>query len=457
MGDLERGRPPIEDYLGRRARVYERERALLADVAPLGPPGSMHGELMEELASLADTAGVYVVGTLVQQRKRPDPATFLGRGKVAELRTQARELSVDVLIIGSELSPAQARNLEEATDLKVVDRAQLILDIFAQRAGTREAELAVELAQLEYLLPRLRGWGKALTDPGGGIGTRGPGETRIEQDRRRTRSRIQSIRSQLRELDGVRHVRRKQRRRAGIPEVAIIGYTNTGKSTLFNKLTGSQVLAEDKLFATLDTRVRRLTLSRGVTVLIADTVGFIRELPHQLIPAFRATMETTREAALLLNVLDASSPYVLEHYHTVLDVLADQILNQDDTWPPVLHVLNKMDLVTTPEQMARVAQARGEITPHVTTAAREGHGLDELRTAVAAMLGGRFVRVTVRLPHDRSEILAWLADLGSLEAYFDDDEIVVDMVIPTQDLARVEGLDLPLKIAKPGASYTEGF
>jgi len=449
MGDLERGRPPIEDYLGRRARIYERERAVLADVAPAGPQAAMHGEFMEELASLADTAGVYVVGTLVQQRKSPDPATFLGRGKVAELTALAQEQAADVLIVGSELSPAQARNLEEKTGLKIVDRAQLILDIFAQRAGTREAELAVELAQLEYLLPRLRGWGQALTDPGGGIGTRGPGETRIEQDRRRTRSRIQTIRAQLRELDRVRQVRRKQRRRTGIPEVAIIGYTNSGKSTLFSRLSGTQTRAEDKLFATLDTRVRRLTFSNGIAILVTDTVGFIRDLPHQLIPAFRATMESTREAALLLNVLDASSPYLLEHYRTVLDVLAEQIFDEAEAWPPVLHVLNKMDLVTTPEQMALVARAQGEISPHVITAAAEGRGLLELRAAVSAMLKERFVRVTIRLPQDRSEVLAWLADLGRLEARFEGEETVVEIVVPTPDLARIEALGLPLTTSEP--------
>ncbi|NOX44207.1 MAG: GTPase HflX [Caldiserica bacterium] len=257
----------IEDYLGRGG-----ERAILVGIIP---PGSAEEEreTFEELRALAYTAGVLVVGHLVQHRRRPDPATFIGKGKAEELRDLAAALGADTALFNDELSPDQARTLEEVTGLKIVDRTQLILDIFAQRAGTREAELAVELAQLEYLLPRLRGWGKALTNPGGGIGTMGPGETKMEIERRKVKRRIQAVRRALAEADRVREVRRKRRRSASIPQVAIVGYTNSGKSTLFRRLTGEDVLVEDKLFATLDTKTRRVALDEGRFVLLSDTVG----------------------------------------------------------------------------------------------------------------------------------------------------------------------------------------
>lgn len=439
MGEREQ-RPLIEDYLGRRARVYAAERAVLADVLPPGAMSWEDEEALDELSSLARTAGVSVVARLVQRRERPDAATFLGKGKAEELAQLARAQGAQVALLGSELSPAQARNLEQLTHLKVVDRSQVILDIFAQRAGTREAELAVELAQLEYLLPRLRGWGAALTDPGGGIGTRGPGETRLETDRRHAQRRIQAIRRQLKDMHRVRSVRRKRRRGSGTPEVAIVGYTNSGKSTLFTRLTGAEVLVEDKLFATLDTRARALELPGGGRTVITDTVGFIRKLPHQLVPAFQATMESTREASLLLNVLDASSPHVMEHHATVHEVLAEQALNNDRSWPPVLHVLNKTDAVKSVEQEAMYARAQQEIYPHVCVSAKTGDGWDELLRRMKEMLDPNFAHVLVRIPWERQDLLSWLADLGRLELLPDSESLRARVVVPIAQLSRIKNV-----------------
>ncbi|GAB4305050.1 MAG: hypothetical protein Kow0097_02890 [Candidatus Bipolaricaulota bacterium] len=376
--------PTIEDYLGRRARVYGGENAILVDVVP---PGADEEDRWAELSALAATAGVHVRGRVVQHRSRPDPGTFVGRGKAEEIRAQARLDGADTLIVGSEISPAQARNLEETTGLKVVDRSQLILDIFAQRAGTREAALAVELAQLEYLLPRLRGWGQALTDPGGGIGTSGPGETRLEQGRRAIRRRIQAVRRELRKAAQDRAVQQARRRREGPPEIAIVGYTNSGKSTLFNRLTGCDVLVEDKLFATLDTRVRRVAL-RGGEALLTDTVGFIRDLPHELVPAFRASLGAVRDAAALLLVLDAASPAAPDHLRVVREVVAE-VVGADRVSPPTLHVLNKVDLVRTPEELARLDALRLEAVPHVVVSARRGDNMAALRDALCALLPPR--------------------------------------------------------------------
>jgi len=376
--------PTIEDYLGRRARVYGGEQAILADVLP---PGSDDEERFAELAALAATARVAVLARTTQHRPRPDPATFVGRGKAEEIRDRAKDVGANTLILGSELSSAQARNLEEATGLKIVDRSQLILDIFAQRAGTKEAALAVELAQLEYLLPRLRGWGQALTDPGAGIGTSGPGETRLEQSRRAIRRRIQMVRKELTKASQDRAVQQARRRRDGPPEIVIVGYTNSGKSTLFNQLAGSDVLVEDKLFATLDTRVRRIALPDG-EALLADTVGFIRDLPHQLVPAFHATLGAVRDAAGLLVVLDAAAPAASEHLRVVRQVTAE-VMGPDAPHPPVCHALNKLDLIRTQADETRLAALRFEAVPHVAISAKTGDNLSLLRDSLQALLAGR--------------------------------------------------------------------
>lgn len=373
----------IEDYLGLRARIYGGERALLVEVIP---PGANAQERLAELAALARTAGVQVVGTLTQKRDHPDPATYMGRGKVAEVLALARQTGADTLIFGVELSPAQARNLEEFTGLKIIDRSQLILDIFALHAGTKEAALAVELAQLRYLLPRLRGWGQALSDPGGIVGTMGPGETRLEQSRRAIRRRIQALERELKEATRAREVRRSRRRRCGPPQIALLGYTNSGKSTLFNALTKGGALVADQLFATLDTKVRRAFLPDGRVALVTDTVGFIRDLPPQLIPAFHATLEAVREADLLLFVIDASSPSALTHLHVVRQVVNHEVLEAGGPRPPALYVLNKLDLLTTPEAWAQAEALLHEAQPGILVSAKTGENLSELHQLIAALL-----------------------------------------------------------------------
>ncbi len=438
------GLPLIEDYLGRRARLAQGDRVLLVGVLPSGRLSWEEEELMDELAALVRTAGGEVVGKTVQRRRRPDPATFVGKGKVEEVAALAEELAADTLVFTDELSSNQARNLEELTGLKVVDRSQLILDIFALRAGTREAELAVELAQLEYLLPRLRGWGKALTNPGGGIGTRGPGETRMEQDRRRVKRRIQAIRRKLADTDRIRDIRRRQRRRSGIPQVAIVGYTNSGKSTLFSALTGEEAFVEDKLFATLDSRTRRADLPRGRWALISDTVGFIRKLPHQLIPAFRATLETAREADLLLVVLDASSPWALEHLATVRRVLAREVFGEEPL-PPAIYVLNKLDRLSRPEDRTLLNRLRLELQPAVAISALRGDNLGLLKEMLSGALAGYFSHVEVSVPAGESAIISWLAGLGRMHRVsWKDGEGRVELTLPRARLGSLKRTRLKL-------------
>lgn len=336
--------PLIEDRLGIRARVYGRERAILVGIAD----GPSEQEAFRELESLAVTAGISTLATVVQNRRRSDPATFVGRGKVDEIKAAAAELDADAILFNDELSPAQARNLEEAIGRKVVDRTQLILDIFAQRAATKEAKLQVELAQLRYLLPRLRGWGMALTRVGGGaaggVGTRGPGETRLELDRNKISRRIHTLEKRLVKATAERGVRRKRRMKSDLPRIALVGYTNTGKSTLLNRLCGADAFVEDKLFATLDSVVRRGVVAPGRLALFADTVGFIRELPHHLVPAFAATLEAVRHADVLIHVVDVAKPTWEDDHRTVLEILEQEVFREQEERPETLNALNKIDL-----------------------------------------------------------------------------------------------------------------
>ena len=336
--------PLIEDRLGERARIYGEERAILVGIAD----GLTDEETFSELESLADTAGIATLATVVQNRRRPDPATFVGRGKVEEVKAAAAELEADAIIFNHELSPAQGRNLEEAIGRKVVDRTQLIMDIFAQRAATKEARLQVELAQLRYLLPRLRGWGTALTRVGGGaaggVGTRGPGETQLELDRNKINRRIHALEKRLVKATAERGVRRKRRMKSAMPRIALVGYTNSGKSTLLNRLCAADVFVEDKLFATLDSVVRRGEVAKGRIALFADTVGFIRELPHHLVPAFAATLEAAQHADLLIHVVDVSKLGWEEDHRTVLEILEQEVFHEQDDRPETLNVLNKIDL-----------------------------------------------------------------------------------------------------------------
>src|SRR2546428_1176749 len=296
---------------------------------------------LDELRELAASAGARIIGEVIQHRDRPDPATFIGKGKVEELREEVLVEGVDVVIFDDELSPNQAKNLEEALDTKVVDRTGLILDIFARRARTKEGKLQVELAQLTYRLSRLAGYSAHLSRLGGGIGTRGPGETKLEMDRRQIRHRISTLKRNIEQIRRHRQLHRERRRRDQLPLVSLVGYTNAGKSTLFRALSKENTLVSNRLFSTLDPLIRRIQLGRSLPILISDTVGFIRKLPHQLVSAFRATLEEVVESDLILHVIDGSDPDHDEQRTVVLNVLEEIGAGNH----PMLTVFNKIDLV----------------------------------------------------------------------------------------------------------------
>ena len=369
---------------------------------------------LDELEALADTAGADTVDRILQRRDSPDPATYLGRGKVKEIVGVAGALDADLLIFDDELSPAQGRNLEEAAGvnplaergLKVIDRTGLILDIFAQHARSAEGQLQVELAQLNYRLPRLRGWGEVLSRMGGEIGTRrGPGETQLETERRAILRRIQRLKKDLTELERTRRIKRRQRVRTGIPVVALVGYTNAGKSTLLRHLTDASVLIEDKLFSTLDPTTRKLELPGGRTVLLTDTVGFVRKLPHQLIEAFRSTLEEVGEASLLLHVVDASRDpdRQIEAVRTVLGEIG---LAESHA----MLALNKADLLSEVER----DKVAGRFPDAVLCSAVTGEGIPELLGRVEAELLRLKVEVALDIPFAHNEIVARVHEHGEV-------------------------------------------
>jgi len=342
-------------------------------------------ESLDELKSLADTAGAHVEETIVQSRQAPDSATLIGSGKLEELRRLVNFHDADMVLFDAELTPTQLRNLERALDCKILDRTQLILDIFARRARTREGQLQVELVQLHYLPPRLAGRGIEMSRLGGGIGTRGPGETQLETDRRGIYRRIKKLNDQLESVRGGRGTQRRQRQSVPLATIALVGYTNAGKSTLFNRLTGAEVMADARMFATLDPTVRHLTLPSHRKVLASDTVGFIRNLPTTLVKAFRATLEEVTEAALLLHVVDASSPSAPQHTAHVFEVLAD--IGADQTQQ--ILVLNKMDQIDPAggDIESLTQRILGEVkasarTQAVPVSARTGAGFDALLEAI---------------------------------------------------------------------------
>jgi len=387
------------------ALEVQREKAILVGIELTGDDPEQTAYSLEELARLADTAGADVAGRLVQKRDKPDNATFLGRGKVEELAVLCREHGAGLAIFDRELSAVHARNLEEITGVRIIDRTQLILDIFARRAKTREGKLQVGLAQLNYLLPRLTGRGVEMSRLGGGIGARGPGETRLEVDRRRIRKRIADLKAEIREVKKHRNLLRRSRKETPIPLVALVGYTNAGKSSILKKLTGAGVLVEDKLFATLDPTTRRVVLPNNEAILLTDTVGFIQSLPHHLVAAFRATLEEVVEADLLLHVVDASHPNAEKHIEAVNRVL--ESLGAADK--PFIMVYNKYDLL--PEGALPPAEKGQQAAP---LSAARGWGFEELLEAIARAFASRRVRKTFFIPYGKSGELPLLHEKGKV-------------------------------------------
>jgi GTP-binding protein HflX len=398
----------------------ERERAILvgAELPRLLIPAA---ESLAELARLAETAGLVVVGQTIQALRRINPATFIGQGKVEEIQADVTAKRADVVIFDDGLAPAQQRNLERVIGRKVIDRSALILDIFAQRARSLEGKMQVELAQLQYLLPRLTRQWTHLSRLGGGVGTRGPGETQLEVDRRRLRERIVLLRRRLHEVERTRRLHRHERASVPFPTVALVGYTNAGKSTLMNTLTHAGVLVEDKLFATLDPTVRRVRLPQGQVVLLADTVGFIHKLPHQLVEAFKSTLEEVRAADLLIHVVDVAHANWAEQARVVEEVLAE--IGAGDI--PAVRALNKVDLVTD----GRATDSAG--AEGVRLSARTGAGVPALLAAVEARFTAGLERVRCVVPSARGDLLALLRRSGRVvEEYYRDGDVTVTALVP---------------------------
>lgn len=398
---------------------------------------------LSELRALAESAGAEVVDTLVNRRDKPDPRYFLGKGKTEELAERIGALGADLVLVNHTLTPAQERNLEGALRCRVLDRTGLILDIFALRARSFEGKLQVELAQLRHIASRLvRGWSH-LERQSGGIGTRGPGETQLEMDRRMLGHRIKQLEQRLAKVRRQREQGRQSRRKREVPTLSLVGYTNAGKSTLFNRLTTSEVYAADQLFATLDTTLRRLELPNNESAIIADTVGFIRDLPHQLVAAFRSTLEEVTEADLVLHVIDAADSHRREHAVEVERVL-DEIGAGD---MPVLHIYNKVDLLGG---TARIHRDEQGVPSAVYLSAASGEGLDLLREAVAERVGSAQVHGEIRLPAGEGRLRARFFQLGEVvhERVTDEGESILEVILPKRELDRLysnEGLSAPVQ------------
>jgi GTPase len=423
-----------------RNQGVESESAILVGVFLSDQPND--DDLLEELAGLAETAGAEVVGRLTQRRDTPDVATYLGKGKLEQLEKMVKATDASVVIFDNDLKAAQIRNLEQALDVKVLDRTEIILDIFSTRAQTHEARLAVELAQLEYSLPRLKRMWTHLSRIKAGVGMRGPGEKQLETDRRLVEKRIVDLRT---DLDKV--LRRKEREvaaRADRMTVSLVGYTNAGKSTLLNKLTGSHELAADKLFATLDTRTRRWQLPDWGPVLLSDTVGFIRDLPHRLIASFKATLEEARQADLLLHVADASNPAALQQIAAVYKVLEELDIREKDT----ILVLNQVDRITEPGVLDTLLR---NYSNAFAVSAKSGQGLTQLATAVSQALTHHFLDVDVEMDVANGRLLAYLAHHGEvLSRTFSGNRVSVHCRLPKKYVGRIRPDEAAVRVRDNG-------
>ena len=410
-----------------------QERVILVAVSldESGHEDSTTEESLQELAELVRTAGAETVGQIIQNRERIHPGTYVGTGKIEEIKVLAEELEANGIVCDDELSPAQLRNLENALQMKVMDRTMVILDIFATRASTREGKIQVELAQLRYRATRLVGMRSSMSRLGGGIGTRGPGETQLEVDRRRIHERISKLKKDLESVVAQRETARKQRMETHIPVVALVGYTNTGKSTLLNQLTGAGVLEEDKLFATLDPTTRNLKLPDGQEILLTDTVGFIRKLPHHLIEAFKSTLEEAKYADVILHVIDAANPNCYIQMHTVYATLAD--LKVGDK--PVIAVLNKQDIANPEEQVKDLKADRS-----VKISAKNGDGLDTLLEVIEDVLREQKVYMEEVFPYTQAGLVQTVRKAGQLlSEEYQEDGILVKAYLPKEDYLRLMG------------------
>jgi len=394
----------LEDITDVEYRQLRIEKVILIGVWSQGNLTAAENSL-RELSALAETAGAMVLDGLLQRRNMPDPTSYLGKGKAGELRDLARSLGADTVIANTELSPSQRRALEDIVKIKVIDRTAIILDIFAQHAKSKEGKAQVELAQLEYLLPRLRGWGDSMSRQAGGqaaggvgIGSRGPGETKIELDRRRINTRMAKLRREIKDMKLARDTKRQSRQKSRVPQVAIAGYTNAGKSSLLNRLTKAGVLVENALFATLDPTVRKHSTPDGREYTLSDTVGFVRDLPHQLVEAFRSTLEEIAAADLIVHVVDATDPDPLGQVSTVRSVIADF----DASSIPELIVFNKADLVQDEVQV----RLRGMVQGALLVSARTGQGLDALQEAIGATLPKPDVEFVGVIPYSRGDLVS---------------------------------------------------
>ena len=400
-------------------RQLRLERVVLVGVWTDGTAADADAS-MAELAALAETAGSEVLEGLVQRRDKPDPSTYIGSGKALELRQIVVATGADTVICDGELSPAQLTALEKVVKVKVIDRTALILDIFAQHATSREGKAQVALAQMEYMLPRLRGWGESMSrqaggragGSGGGVGTRGPGETKIETDRRRIRERMSRLRREIKDSKQVRDTQRSQRRGSEVPSVAIVGYTNAGKSSLLNALTGAGVLVQNALFATLEPTTRRGEFDDGRPFVLTDTVGFVRHLPTQLVEAFRSTLEEVVDADLLVHVIDGSDVNPLAQIEAVRQVIGEVQADHHAPPAPELLVVNKIDAASE----IMLAQLRRALPGAVFVSARTGEGLDRLRARLGEMVEPREVVVDVTIPYTRGDLVARLHDEGRIDA-----------------------------------------